>query len=215
MSLTALMLSLAACLAAQDAGQPCPQPVQSAALADGAEWRAKVTDADRNRLRNWRSAWVRAIDEARAGGHLADVAKEGALLEPDTALAYQDIPTGDYRCRALKLGTGGRGGLAYVAYPYFTCRIAADDGQRLRFTKMDGSQRPVGTLYPDGEGRRVFLGTLQLGDEQRSFRYGYDRDRDMAGVLQRIGERRWRLVLPEPAFESTLDVIELVPEGSE
>ncbi len=36
-------------------------------------------------------------------------------------------------------------------------------------------------------------------------------DRDMAGVLERIGERRWRLVLPYPRFESLLDVVELVP----
>ena len=62
-----------------------------------------------------------------------------------------------------------------------------------------------------GQQRMVFLGTLQLGDEQRALQYGRDRERDMAGVVERIGDNRWRLVLPYPAFESTLDVIELVP----
>jgi hypothetical protein len=57
----------------------------------------------------------------------------------------------------------------------------------------------------------IFLGTLQLGDEQGTLRYGHDRDRDMAGILERIGEGRWRLVLPSPAFESMLDVVELTP----
>jgi hypothetical protein len=33
----------------------------------------------------------------------------------------------------------------------------------------------------------------------------------MAGLVERIGARRWRLVLPYPRFESTLDVIEIVP----
>jgi hypothetical protein len=33
----------------------------------------------------------------------------------------------------------------------------------------------------------------------------------MAGVVERIGERRWRLVLPYPAFESTIDIVELIP----
>jgi hypothetical protein len=33
----------------------------------------------------------------------------------------------------------------------------------------------------------------------------------MAGYLQRIGDRRWRLALPQPHFESLFDVIELVP----
>jgi hypothetical protein len=59
----------------------------------------------------------------------------------------------------------------------------------------------------------VFLGTLQLGDETRSLEYGHDRDRDVAGFLERVGERRWRLVLPYPAFESTTDIIELIPKS--
>jgi hypothetical protein len=33
----------------------------------------------------------------------------------------------------------------------------------------------------------------------------------MIGLVQRIGDRRWRLVLPRPAHESLLDVIEIVP----
>ena len=31
-------------------------------------------------------------------------------------------------------------------------------------------------------------------------------------LLHLIGERRWRLAFPYPAFESTLDVIELLPK---
>jgi hypothetical protein len=57
----------------------------------------------------------------------------------------------------------------------------------------------------------VFLGTLQLGDEPGVLKYGHDRERDMAGLLERIGDRRWRLVFPYPAFESTIDVLELIP----
>ena len=38
-----------------------------------------------------------------------------------------------------------------------------------------------------------------------------DRGRDLVGVLERIGERRWRLVTPWPAAESNLDLLELVP----
>jgi hypothetical protein len=35
----------------------------------------------------------------------------------------------------------------------------------------------------------------------------------MAGVFERIGERRWRLVFPYPHYESVIDVLELIPEG--
>ena len=33
----------------------------------------------------------------------------------------------------------------------------------------------------------------------------------VSGLVERIGERRWRLVIPWPANESNLDLIELVP----
>jgi hypothetical protein len=57
----------------------------------------------------------------------------------------------------------------------------------------------------------IFLGTLQFGDEGLAYRYSWDRERDMVGLLERIGDHRWRLVFPHPHFESLLDVIELVP----
>ena len=43
--------------------------------------------------------------------------------------------------------------------------------------------------------------------------YGRDRERDLAGWVERVGDRRWRLIFPYPHFESTLDVIELVPRA--
>ncbi|MBX9814810.1 MAG: DUF4893 domain-containing protein, partial [Sphingomonas sp.] len=57
-----------------------------------------------------------------------------------------------------------------------------------------------------------FLGALELGMEQRPMDYGTDAKRDLAGFVERVGEKRWRVVLPHPRFESLLDVIELVPE---
>jgi hypothetical protein len=33
----------------------------------------------------------------------------------------------------------------------------------------------------------------------------------LAGYIERIGDKRWRLVLPYPRFESLLDVVEIVP----
>src|SRR3546814_14282978 len=81
------------------------------------------------------------------------------------------------------------------------------------FRSLSGSQRPVGLIFPDNLKRQIFLGTLELGDEEMALNYGSDRMRDMAGLVERIGDNRWRLVLPAPAYESLLDVIELVPAG--
>ena len=102
--------------------------------------------------------------------------------------------------------------LNFVAYPQFTCRIRPERGVQ-GLAKLSGSQRPVGLVYPADALRLVFLGTLMLGDETRALQYGGDPDRDMAGYVERIGPRRWRLILPRPRYESQIDVIELVPAG--
>jgi hypothetical protein len=183
----------------------------AAAVPAAPSWRSVATEFDRERMRKWRTAWVKAVAQARAGGHGAEVDGEGLLLEPDIALKGVAPPPGDYRCRVLKIGARSQGMLDYVAYPFFDCRIGADGGT-LGFVKLTGSQRPIGRLFPDSERRLIFLGALQLGDERGTLRYGHDRQRDMIGLFERIGERRWRLAFPYPAFESTLDVIELLPK---
>ncbi len=174
-----------------------------------AEWRDVATDADRARLRGWRRTWVEGLREARRANP-SEVEREGALLEPDAALLQPEPPPGRYLCRTLKLGNQSSRGLDWVAYPAFRCRITRE-GDRLGFVRLDGSQRPIGTLYSGGARRMIFLGSLQLGDERQVLPYGTDSLRDMAGMLERVGERRWRLVFPRPAFESIIDVIELVP----
>jgi uncharacterized protein DUF4893 len=177
-----------------------------------ANWRGIATEDDRERLGRWRTAWIEALRQVRAGDDAAEIARGGALFEPDTALAGPAPPPGDYDCRTIKLGTPEGDTLDYVAYPAFRCRIR-NDGRRLLFTKLTGSQRPVGAILPDNGRRMVFLGTLMLGDEIRALRYGRDRERNLIGVVERVGPRRWRIAFPYPHHESLLDVIELVPRG--
>jgi hypothetical protein len=172
-------------------------------------WRTLATDDDRSRLRRWRDTWTESLPRARAAAAQA-VAREGALLEPDSALPGALPPPGDYLCRTIKLGALAPGHAEYTGYPPALCRIEAQ-GTRLHFTRVTGPQRPIGILFPDNRRRLIFLGTLQLGDEALAYRYSRDRERDMIGIFERVGDNRWRLVLPRPHFESLLDVIELVP----
>lgn len=173
-------------------------------------WQQAATVADRARLRDWRTAFARALEQARTGGHAADIAREGLLLNPDAALGGP-IPNGTYRCRVIKVGAKGEGLLNFIAYPAFRCRI--EQGKAQRFTKLTGSQRQVGLIYSADQLRQVFLGTMVLGDETQAYRYGTDPERDLAGWVERIGERRWRIIFPYPHYESTLDVVELIPES--
>jgi len=112
----------------------------------------------------------------------------------------------------IKLGAQSEGLLDFVSYPAFTCEVRAERNLQ-RLSKLSGSQRYVGLVFPSDAMRQVFLGTLVLGDERRAMQYGQDETRDVAGFIERIGPNRWRLIMPKPHFESQLDVMELVPSS--
>ena len=206
----AALSMLAACGSKTENGdRPAAAPPPPKQRAD---WHYIVTPTDRDRLSRWRTAWIAGLDKAAASGKGAQIAAQGELLKPDFALDDPMMPAGDYRCRVIKLGAQTKGLLDYVAYPFFTCRISTEEG-RLGFVKIDGSQRPVGGLYPDEGRRMIFLGAMMLGDEARPLPYGRDGERDMAGIVERIGPNRWRIIFPYPRWESTIDVVELIPKG--
>jgi hypothetical protein len=171
-----------------------------------------ISEPDRVRLRDWRTTFEGALAAARKSGHAAEIASEGPLLDPDSAQAGPAIPDGMYRCRVIKLGRQSEGMLDYAPYPGFTCRVRAQRSLQ-RLTKLSGSQRYVGLIFPGDAIRNVFLGTLVLGDENRALQYRQDDGRDIAAYVERIGPNRWRLVMPRPHFESKLDVMELVPQS--
>ncbi|MFD1786015.1 DUF4893 domain-containing protein [Sphingomonas floccifaciens] len=209
MTIAVLLAGLALCAAQDSAASDAAECRTPAAV----NWREAATADDRTRIRTGRDSWTAALDTVRARGGSAAVASEGALLEPDRALGSDPVPpAGDYRCRTIKLGIRDDSRAPVAVQPALPCRIAADGGL-LRLTQAEGAQRVNGLLYPDTTSRGVFLGTLALTDEPTPLRYGQDRMRDMAGTVERVAARRWRIVLPQPAFESTLDVIEVTPAG--
>lgn len=181
-----------------------------APTAPSPAWRRVIAQDDMKRASGWRTAFTRALAQARAAGHGADIDREGALLMPDAALGPVPIPNGRYRCRTIKVGAKSEGLLNYIAYPAFDCRIQ-QERELQGFAKLTGSQRQVGLIFPDSALRQLFLGTLVLGDESRAMQYGRDPDRDVVAWVERVGDRRWRMVMPYPRYESTLDILELVP----
>lgn len=173
------------------------------------DWRRAASPADRDRLRRWRDAWIEALGKAQRSGGGAQIAAQGALLDPDHALAGASPPPGAYRCRTIRLGGYG-GGDGFAPGVWAPCLIAGE-GTNRGFAALSGPQRTTGTIFEDTGARSVYLGALMLGDETRRMAYGRDARRNMVGVVERIGPARWRIVLPYPSFQSTLDVIELVP----
>lgn len=174
-----------------------------------ADWRKVATRQDRERLRNWRDAWMQALGTVRATPDgSASLAADPELFNPDRVMEGAALKPGVYRCRMHRLGGIGPHARPVLRGAWTGCRV--DEDGIVRHFVTDGEQRTSGNLFDSTDSRTVFLGTLALGDEDRPMRYGRDARRDMAGLVERIGPVRWRLVLPYPGFQSTLDVMEIV-----
>lgn len=205
---------LASCATTPPPPPPPPPPPSAPDAPSGvvlSDWRGVITATDRDRYQRRDAAWTLALQQAKRQPGSGDLSALGELILPDAARPSVTPPVGAYRCRTIKLGSqGGEEGLGYVVYGWFACRIEqTPDG--LKFSKLTGSQRPSGLLYPENDRHMVFLGSMALASEPAARTYGRRPDRDMVGVVERIGERRWRLAVPWPANESNLDLIELVP----
>jgi hypothetical protein len=173
-------------------------------------WMHVATAADQDRLARLGLAWQQALDEAKKT-NAADIRREGALLMPRAALPRPAPTPGSYKCRLIKVGKATDKSKPYESFKPFFCYVEVDE-DLLTIVKQTGSQRPAGRLWEDDDPTRlIFLGSLALGDEQQPVAYGDDPKRDMAGVFERIGPFKWRLVIPWPQSTSKLDVFELTP----
>ncbi len=201
--------------AAEAPGPVAPAPAAAPGGEQGgaADWHAVASSADASRLGRLDQAWRMGRAEAEDRGFAAQVEALGPLVDPNAGQAGRlQPPPGDYRCRAVKLGSSGPGGLGYLEYPFFDCTIELTPGGDLLLTKTTGSQRTRGLLYPDSDRRLVFIGAQAWGDQEAGYpAYGQRPERDQIGVFERIGSRRWRLVLPWPKYDSKLEILELVP----
>ena len=173
-------------------------------------WKGVATAEDKDRLSRLDGAWQEALDDARKS-NLADIRREGKLLQPHAALPRPDPTPGSYNCRLMKLGKATPKSKAFETFKPFFCYVQVE-GDQLTIVKQTGSQRPSGRLWQDDDPTRlIFLGSLALGDETAPLAYGDDPKRNMAGVLERIAPFKWRLVIPWPQSTSKLDVFELTP----
>lgn len=194
--------------ACQTPAPPVP-PETIAAPPEADSWQRAIREADMDRLGRLDAAWREGLAEARGRGFARQIDGEGALLRPDAALPRQALPPGSYRCRLIRLG-GGERRAAFTAYAAFFCHVGVEE-ELLSFTKQTGSERPAGYIWADGDLRGIFLGATTLGDEAGMYAYGQDAARDLAGVAERIGPFRYRLVMPWPQNGAKLDVLELIP----
>ena len=190
---------------------PPPPPPSDPGAPVLRDWRSIVTATDRDRYARRDAAWRLALEQARRQPGSGDLGSLGDLIDPGATRNAVAPPPGNYRCRTAKLGSqGGETGLGFVIYGWFDCRIEQTP-RGLKFSKTSGSQRPSGLLFPENPRQMVMLGSMALAAEPPANSYGQRPDRDLVAVLERIGDARWRLVIPWPQNESNLDLIELIP----
>ena len=204
-----MMVFVAAC------ATPQPRPDVVATVTEEPRtktdvWTEIATDADEQRLARLGLAWQEALRDARRG-YDREIGAEGALLQPRAALARPAPTPGSYHCRLVKLGKATASAVAFERFKPFFCYVEVE-GDLLTIVKQTGSQRPAGRLWEDDRpDRLIFLGSLALGSEEQPLAYSEDPKRDMAGVFERVGPFKWRLVIPWPQSSSKLDVFELTP----
>lgn len=185
-----------------------PRPMVSVGEPAKADlWQGIASAADQQRLANVSGAWAAGLADARKGGFVTALRDDSELMKSNAALARPAPTPGSYRCRLVKLG----GKPAFEKFKPFFCYVEVD-GNLLTIVKQTGSQRPAGRLWEDDiPTRLIFLGSLALGDEETPLAYGDNPKRDMAGILERTGPFRWRLVIPWPQDGSKLHAYELTP----
>jgi hypothetical protein len=183
-----------------------PPPKAEAPPSGPTPWRDVARDEDVLRLESLDAAWTVALATARRARFVKAIDEEGPLLEPRAALTRPETSPGRYQCRLIRFAGRARGPAVTVFKPYF-CYVE-QEGDLTTLVKETGTERQAGRLWPDSETRLIFLGALAIGTEKPPA-YGERRERDLAGVLERVAPFRWRLVIPRP--KSGLDVLEMVP----
>ena len=174
-------------------------------------WKAVATPNDQDRIDRLGLAWQQSLMEAKKK-YAKDIAAEGDVLKPRSALPRPQPTPGSYNCRMISLGAKDSKSSSFEKFKPVFCYVLSDDNGVLTIVKQTGSQRPAGRLWEDDDpNRMIFIGSLALGDEKEPLAYREDPDRDMTGVFERIGPFKWRLVIPWPRSGAMLEVFELTP----
>ncbi|MEA3017424.1 MAG: hypothetical protein QOI38_2146 [Sphingomonadales bacterium] len=202
--LHAVMLAaagLAACRSERPQGPPPPRPVVVIEAAEG--WRSAALPQHAGVTEDMPGLFRQLAAAARAAG------ADRELLDPYLALPRAAPAPGPYRCRLVRLGPaaaaprGRRGGREAFCFVTLV-------GDRLSLT-LETAARPLGGfLWETSEpGRLVFLGAEFRPGGRTALPYGEAGAISTAGLFERIGDFRYRLVVRGPQ-QGTADVYELI-----
>jgi hypothetical protein len=180
-------------------------PGPSVVVEEAEAWRRVASARDLSSLEGLPERWEQALAAARAAGLSRRLTAEGALLTPNARLARAAPAPGSYRCRYVRLGPR-----KWTASAQGFCYVGVEAGQLSLATELRGL-RLGGYLWElKGGDRLVFLGGAVPAGASTAAAYGENPSRDAAGLVERIGEFRYRLTLPEPLPGTGLTIVEMI-----
>jgi hypothetical protein len=208
-----MRLGLVCCLVALVPAAACqpgppvrPATTRPTVVVEEAEaWRSVASERDSAALDGLPERWRKALAAGRGANFGRRIAAEGDLLDPDVRLARAAPAPGSYRCRYVRPG-----GPKWASSASAFCYVGVEAGRLSLATELRGL-RLGGYLWElKGGDRLVFLGGSVPPGTKTAVAYGETPARDAAGLVERIGEFRYRLTLPEAAPGTGLTVVELV-----
>lgn len=201
LSLAIAAAAVQACQPARQAGRPAPGPVVTLETAEG--WRGIALPQHAAITEDLPGLFRQSAAAARRA------AADRELLDADLALPRATPAPGAYRCRTLRIGAAAAPARARRAGRDSFCFVGVS-GDRLSLT-LETPARPLGGFLWDTNrnDRLVFLGAEFAARAQSAPAYGDPAAVSTAGLFERIGEFRYRLVVRGPV-PGTLDVYELV-----
>ncbi|MGZ8285338.1 MAG: DUF4893 domain-containing protein [Allosphingosinicella sp.] len=198
-----MLAGTAACQTAQPGGSAAPRP--KVVVEEAEAWRGIASERDAAALDGLSDRWRQALAAGRAANLSRRIAAEGELLTPDSRLARAAPAPGSYRCRYVRPG-----GRRWVSSAQGFCYVGVEAGQLTLATELRGL-RFGGYLWElKGGERLVFLGGPVPAGTRTPMAYGENPSRDTAGLVERIGEFRYRLTMPDPSSGAGLTIVELV-----
>ncbi len=167
----------------------------SSPLAISAPWQDAASPAQLTRIDGWMAQFESDKAGVVAGGQGVEIAKQGRLFETDAAMLYGMIPPGLYDCRLVQINAAGT---LWHEGKAGKCRVLTD-GEARRISFITTQEVILGDLHENdgfssvylGQGMAANMGGLGRGD---SIVAGPE-----IGLIQRIADTRWRIILPMEA----------------
>lgn len=181
----------------------------TAVVEEPEAWRVAASEEDAQALEALPATWTAALGNARARYGRA-IANEGDLLRPDAGESRAAPPPGPYRCRAIRLGSRTPRARPWSVSRSGFCFVGVQ-GDQLSLTSEIVGTRLGGYLWDVKDKEElIFLGAAIPPRAKTAPAYGESRTSDRSGVVQRLGDFRYRLVIPTREGDAMLMVIEMI-----